>query len=101
MTVDARLFVEHCMYVLHRISLWCESGEMNKDKLQLTNRTYIIHNHKHKCPNTIMGHLPMCQSEFGPATLYGRRTVSPPGQRRAALRGSTLLKELLTCSRVT
>ena len=33
-------------------------------------------------------HLPMCQSEFGPATEYFIRAVSPPGIRRAVLSGS-------------
>ncbi len=44
---------------------------------------------------------PKCQSELGPGTEYGRLEVLLPPQRRAELRGSTLLITDRTLSLVT
>ena len=45
--------------------------------------------------------IPICQSELGPDTEYGRLEVGPDGDLSADPKGSTDRNELRTCSLVT
>ena len=46
-------------------------------------------------------HIPMCQSEFGPGTEYGRHAVSPLGLLKAIFKGSRVCSACQTLSLVT
>ena len=43
-------------------------------------------------------HIPMCQSEFGPGTEYGRHAVSPLGLLKATFKGSRVCSACRTLS---